>query len=60
MQEFRAILIARRFNELSSRLAELENLRRQVEEAERRTGAIPSSQSSPSSGAPSPLTRNFP
>ena len=59
MQEFHAILIVRRFNELSSRLAELKTLRLQVEEAERRTGAVPSFQSSVPSGPPSPLTETF-
>lgn len=41
MQKTRAVLLARRLNELSTSLSELEDLRAQIEEAERRAHGRP-------------------
>ena len=44
MQGYRSFLLAQRLNDLSSQLADLEDLRHKVEEAERRASAVPALQ----------------
>lgn len=46
MQDYRSILLVQRLNELVCQLSELEDLRLKVQEAERRTSAVPALQSS--------------
>jgi hypothetical protein len=52
MQGNHLILLAQRLNDLSSQLSDLENLRLEVAEAERRASAVPSLQSPPSTHSP--------
>lgn len=52
MQGNHLILLAQRLNDLSSQLSDLENLRLEVAEAERRAAAVTSLQSPPSTHSP--------
>ena len=52
MQADHATLLVERFNDLSSQLSDLKDLRLKVEEAERRACIVPPLQSPPSTQSP--------